>query len=300
MLQKGEIPIEKNVVVTDEFGRKIGFTYPKRVKGLIKNGRAEYVDDCTIRLTHASTVLDKNTEDLIMSNVIDLNAREFRFDSDIENQAGTRRFITDSSGNNREIFEIGDWNWSWSQIRCTKQLEPDTDYVFRFAMTGGFNDTQDAVSRFIIFYDDRWEDRYVYSLAKSEYKPQISKRNGDNLLRVYEIPFHTESNRDTTFMFVAQHAQACFMTAQKPEYYADMDDLSYSEWWENRHGYQEHKQAGSKNIDLNSIISDAVKHNAKSIDLTGACISRSTLEKLLEKMDGHGSIDLTGACISEE
>lgn len=79
-----------------------------------------------------------------------------------------------------------------------------------------------------------------------------------------------------------------------------MEDLSYSEWWENRHVYQEHKQSSAKSIDLNSIISDAVKHNTKSIDLTGACLSRSTLEKLLEKMDGHGAIDLTGACISEE
>ena len=60
-------------------------------------------------------------------------------------------------------------------------------------------------------------------------------------------------------------------------------DLSYSEWWESRHGYQGHKQS-----------------SAKSIDLTGACLSLSTLEKLLEKMDGHGEVNLTGACISEE
>lgn len=218
-----------------------------------------------------------------MSNVIDFNAREFCFDSDIENQTGTRRFITDSSGNSREIFEIGDWNWSWSQIRCTKQLKPDTDYVFRFAMTGGCHDLQDVVSQFIIFYDERWEDRYVYSLAKSEYRPQISKCDEGNLLRVYEIPFHTESNRDTTFMFLAQHAPACFMTAQKPEYYADMEELSYSEWWENRHGNQEHKQSGKSHLDL-----------------SGAVVSRRTLEKLLEKTDRYDSIDLSGTVISEE
>ena len=39
---KGEKPIEKNVIVTDEFGKEIGRTYPKRARGLVKNGREEY------------------------------------------------------------------------------------------------------------------------------------------------------------------------------------------------------------------------------------------------------------------
>ena len=52
------IPIEKNIIVTDVDGRRIGTTYPKRAKGLLKNGRAEYVNDREIRLTntHASAV----------------------------------------------------------------------------------------------------------------------------------------------------------------------------------------------------------------------------------------------------
>lgn len=183
-----------------------------------------------------------------MSNIINFKTREFHFDSAVENSAGTRKFITDNAGNNVEVFEIGDWNWTWSQIVCTKCLLPDTDYVFRFAMTGGFNemDVQNVVSRFIISFAGQWEDRYVYSLARSEYKPTISKRCGDNILRIYEIPFHTESNGETIFMFVEQYAVACIMPVQDADYYADMEDLDYEEWWKERNGLNERRRGISR------------------------------------------------------
>ena len=43
-------PIEKNISVVDEFGEKYEATYPKRAKGLVKKGRARFVDDNTICL----------------------------------------------------------------------------------------------------------------------------------------------------------------------------------------------------------------------------------------------------------
>ena len=42
--------MEKNVTVVDEKGNKTGATYPKRAKGLVKKGRARYVDENTICL----------------------------------------------------------------------------------------------------------------------------------------------------------------------------------------------------------------------------------------------------------
>ena len=47
---KGAIPIEKNVIVVDEQGNVYEATYPKRAKGLVKNGRARFVDENTICL----------------------------------------------------------------------------------------------------------------------------------------------------------------------------------------------------------------------------------------------------------
>lgn len=40
----------KNVIIIDEQGNQYGSTYPKRAKGLIKSGRARFVDNNTICL----------------------------------------------------------------------------------------------------------------------------------------------------------------------------------------------------------------------------------------------------------
>lgn len=47
---KGEKPIEKNVRVIDKDGNEYEATYPKRAKGLVKKGRARFVDENTICL----------------------------------------------------------------------------------------------------------------------------------------------------------------------------------------------------------------------------------------------------------
>ena len=43
-------PIEKNVIVIDDTGKVYEATYPKRAKGLVKNGRARFIDEHTICL----------------------------------------------------------------------------------------------------------------------------------------------------------------------------------------------------------------------------------------------------------
>lgn len=73
---KGEIPIEKNVIVTDEFGNKLTSTYPKRAKGLIKKGRAERVSENEIRLTDSSRLPYMNYKENNMNsfnNITDNN-----------------------------------------------------------------------------------------------------------------------------------------------------------------------------------------------------------------------------------
>ena len=44
------IPIEKNIIVVDENGKEYEATYPERAKGLVKNGRARFIDENTICL----------------------------------------------------------------------------------------------------------------------------------------------------------------------------------------------------------------------------------------------------------
>ncbi len=70
-------PIEKNVIVVDEQGNKYEATYPKRAKGLVKNGRARFIDENTICLACPPKNNNlNNLEDIKMSennNIISEN-----------------------------------------------------------------------------------------------------------------------------------------------------------------------------------------------------------------------------------
>ena len=64
-LYKGAKPIEKNVIVVDEQGNEYEATYPKRAKGLVKNGRARFVGENKICLACPP---DKSEENKMMDN----------------------------------------------------------------------------------------------------------------------------------------------------------------------------------------------------------------------------------------
>ena len=49
-MTKGMTPIEKNIIVVDESGRRYEATWPKRAKGLVKSGRARFMNENTICL----------------------------------------------------------------------------------------------------------------------------------------------------------------------------------------------------------------------------------------------------------
>lgn len=61
---KGMTPIEKNIDVVDEHGNRYEATYPKRARGLVKNGRARFISENTICLACPPT---NKLEDYTMS-----------------------------------------------------------------------------------------------------------------------------------------------------------------------------------------------------------------------------------------
>ena len=61
-MKEGKTPMEKNVTVVDEQGHVYGATYPKRAKGLLKNGRARFVDENTICLACPPNQILEDTE----------------------------------------------------------------------------------------------------------------------------------------------------------------------------------------------------------------------------------------------
>ncbi len=240
--------MEKNVKVLDVNGQSAGFTYPKRAKGLVKNGRAEYVDDCTIRLLHTLSPDAIDNENLNsqgeikMSNVINFNARDFRFDKSCENNVGTRMFITDMFNESVEVYEIGDSKDEITQIQSIKDLEKDTDYLFRFAITTS-KDLIGGNTEFIIVpiegeseNEEDWENRYVYNLSQNQYKSNISKRWGINLVRVYEIPLSTGNISKYRFVFSNKKAVARIFPAKENEAYEKLPDFSYDGWFSDKKG----------------------------------------------------------------
>lgn len=296
ILCKGEIPIEKNVIVTDLNGKRVGVTYPKRARGLVKNGRAEYVSDCEIRITATHKPAADITEVINMSKVINFDARDFKADKSCETNVTAKFFVTDSEGKNTIAYSIGNWDWDWTQICCEKKLEKNTDYVFRFVIVGGYCDTGNETSRFEIvpmpdgrLTEEAYENRYAYDLAQSRYKPVISKKTDDGMLRLYEIPFSTFGCEDFRFVFIAMHAAATLYAPKELSAYADLDDMTFEQVW----------------AEINAKNGEA-EENSQSImmDLTGAQLSRSALNEILTisrlKNDHNVMIDLTGAIISDD
>ena len=197
--------------------------------------------------------------------------------------AGSRMFISDFSGDNAEVFEIGDWHWTWSQIKCEKQLEPNTDYVFRFAVQGGVNNTGDGQSRFIIRQDKDWDNRLEYPLERSRFKPALSKKSKDGFLRVYEIPFNSGESGNVTFIFNALHFVETIMPAKELEAYAELEDQTYDQLWQ-----EIQERFGNKNGFKGS----------GYLDLSGAVINDAYMVKKFMDLAEKGSyIDLSGAVL---
>lgn len=283
----------KNVIVTDEFDNRIGLTYPKRARGLIKHGRAEYVSNDRIRLlkgAHAPSA-NNDTEDFKMSNIINFNAQEFKFDETCQStdgnsvNAGSRMFISDFRGENVHAFEIGDWSWTWSQIKCDKQLEPNTDYVFRFAVQGGVNNTGDGQSHFIVIRDNDYDNRLEYPLERSRFKPVLSKKTEDGFLRVYEISFNSGSG-NVRFIFNALHFVETIMPAYEFEAYAELEDQTYAQLWQEIQERTGNKFHGN--------------WNRGTLDLSGAVIHDAEMVKKFMDMAEKGAcVDLSGAVLGD-
>jgi len=200
----------KNVTVTDAQGNIIGTTYPKRASGLVKNGRAIFVDDCTIRLSGKPEPSDTyNTSEVNQMNYIFFNPRNWSFEqTQYNNNNGfgnngfhsgrnngfsqsfpaERSFINDFDGSLVESLMFGDWNTSYARA-VSKELSllPDTEYCFVFWLNGGENDSGSEICRLQIAFGGNWDDCYTYKLNRNYIKPVLHKDGWE----LYSIPFRT-------------------------------------------------------------------------------------------------------------
>ena len=229
-------PIEKNgnsegrrtIRVFDENGVQIGSTYPRRAAGLIKKGRAQFVNDFDIRLSASDvseiteeTKMDNNINTNVQENTknrLYFNPRDWALVSDAP---GYRSFMEGPDGELSEAFMIGDWGWNWTEIASeTLTLDKHTKYEFVFLLNGGENDQSNETCQFAVLFDGDYDGRLIYNLNRNYIKP-LKKVKGWEL---YCIPFTTGDNENTQLRFMAMRAYMTVMSAGDPEGYADLPD----------------------------------------------------------------------------
>ena len=165
-----------------------------------------------------------------MPQILNFNAREFHLDDTVAENGAARVMIT-QLGKTIELFELDAAHCDTAQIVCTPQLEPNTEYLFRFAVTYGFNAECDEVSRCIFVVDGDWEERFEYDMAESRYQPLLSKEIADGgLLRLYEIPFATKESADVQIVLQSRRCVTKICPPFEASDYAILPDLSYAEW----------------------------------------------------------------------
>ena len=225
---------KQTVSVQSQGGENIGLTYPKRAAGLVKKGRARFVNDNTIRLMDVSDVT--HTEDIKMDNINTLtenkneshvnrllfNAREWSFNKDCQkSNVGNRSFMQGPDGILAEAYTIGDWGYNWTEIVTKTLILPkNTTHTLTFWLNGGENDKNDEVCRLVVVYNNDCDNCYTYNLNRNFIKP-LKKVNGWEL---YEIPFITGDNEYTQLRFVAMRAYMTVLSAKPAEAYADLPD----------------------------------------------------------------------------
>ncbi|MBQ3880685.1 MAG: hypothetical protein II727_10295 [Oscillospiraceae bacterium] len=172
---KGEIPIEKNVIVVDEQGKQIGVTYPKRARGLVKKGRARYVDACTICLACPP---DENLEDLQMNeNTINI-PEEFEQTNDAAQETWERpitpKYILESI---EEI--IRKQKYLESAIAQIENLEPEA----AMAISQIVEKREVTNQKLIDFYQQAYEKlvtppdlAHIPEITKIDYKRDIANK----------------------------------------------------------------------------------------------------------------------------
>lgn len=100
------IPIEKNILVVDEQGNEYEATWPKRAKGLVKNGRARFLSENKICLACPPSI---NLEDNEMADIEKDNVK-----------------VTENNVPKSESVEIIDLAYIFKQV---KEIQLQTEYL---------------------------------------------------------------------------------------------------------------------------------------------------------------------------
>ena len=171
-------PIEKNIIVVDEQGNVYEATYPKRAKGLVKNGRARFVDKNTICLACPpnenleETNMSENTNINVQVNTDQITSREI-FDQinklqeqlqSLKETQGTL-FAVDTA----DEFEDGELVRSVDRESVKSQID---------ALKNVFCEREKTLNSLLDFYKTMYNDSCKNEKrSQIESEDQIKKRN---------------------------------------------------------------------------------------------------------------------------
>ena len=144
------IPIEKNITVVDEQGNEYEATYPKRAKGLVKNGRAHFIGENRICLMRPP---NSKSEDNNMSDTI--GTEKFTIDyileqiSKLQEQLLNLNNTINNIGCVEDSNRSGDEDISVNAEVAVKKVEAMSDVFYR---------REDSLQKLLGIYDKMYDD----------------------------------------------------------------------------------------------------------------------------------------------
>ncbi|MBE6890559.1 MAG: hypothetical protein E7481_00880 [Ruminococcaceae bacterium] len=145
----------KNILVVDEQGNEYGATYPKRAKGLVKNGRARFIDENTICIACPPKEFledNKMTDNMYIETTENKNELTLR---EVFNQIVLlQKQLTENS--NFSLHRMGD---SLESIFANTNVEGDS-YIYECvnSVTAVFCEREETLNKLLSFYEKLYDD----------------------------------------------------------------------------------------------------------------------------------------------
>lgn len=246
----------------DEFGNLLENTYPKRAKGLIKKGRAEWISECEIRLARCSAppdtednmntfnITDNNNETIIVNTQ---TGEVIESDVDMLHAAEPKQEDNTTRAVKPLFFNPREWKPSKNiqkNIVTRSFITSPFGGLIESYMIGDWNDNWSQIETDELMLEKNMDYEFIFWLNGGENNENSESLlldivfDGDNencytyhLRRnfikyerhykgwyLYRIPFYTGDACYTKLRLVAMRAYATFIHADLPESYAYLPD----------------------------------------------------------------------------
>ena len=166
------IPIEKNIIVVDEKGKEYEATYPKRAKGLVKNGRARYLEENKICLLRPPNLKsedndmsdNKNTENFSIDYVLKQIEKVQEQLLDLKNTINNIGCVEDSD-------RTGEENTTVHEEVAIKKIA---------ALTEVFHHREESLQKLLELYSKMYDDLTDKKPLKNKALAALEKCSGND------------------------------------------------------------------------------------------------------------------------